>query len=303
MGSEESCIISLPDLQNQKDLRNISLERVGITNVLFPIKICKKGGSEVDVSARTRVFVGLPEEYKGVNMSRFMQCLVGFSEHVISSESMPRLLDLLGDKLKSEDAYVRFEFDYYLDKAAPVTGYVAPMSYRCAFTGIKRNGEYDLILEVNVVAASLCPCSKEMSLLGNLDVVSELSVDVDSELLEKLNNAFGCVLGMGAHNQRSNIRVEVICKPGSILWLEDLIDLVEAQASAPVYPILKRPDEKYVTELAYKNAKFSEDITRDVQMALEENSLIDTWAIRVYNEESIHPYDVTCYQKSSTWKY
>ena len=108
---------------------------------------------------------------------------------------------------------------------------------------------------------------------------------------------------MGAHNQRSHIRVAVIAKEGETIWLEDLIDLMEKEASAPVYPILKRPDEKFVTEQAYNNAKFSEDITRDVQLALEALPSVHSWSLRVFNEESIHPYDVCCYQHSDNWRH
>lgn len=316
-------ISKLPDIQNQHDLREIPIDRVGITNVYFPIKVrLKTEGDDKpsyrQVSAHTKLFVGLPKEYKGINMSRFMESLVEFEGHTISAQSMPKLLDLLRSKLKSHDAYARFEFDYYVDRKAPVSKKVAPQRYRCAFTGVKKNGTYDFIMEVNVVAASLCPCSREMSLLKGLDlkdfkVAAQCPVngtdpstltDISSELLTKAQKSnISIQVGMGAHNQRSNIRVEIISEPGEIIWLEDVIDLVEAQASAPVYPILKRPDEKYVTEQAYNNAKFSEDITRDVQIALEKVPHVQAWALRVYNEESIHPYDVSCYQKSENWKY
>jgi len=317
-------ITKLPDIQNQADTRNIPIDRVGITNVYFPIKVRLKGDPSDkypayrQVSARTKLFVGLPKEYKGINMSRFMESLVEFEEHVVSAQSMPKLLDLLRSKLKSTDAYARFEFDYYIEKKAPVSKKSAPQKYECAFTGIKKNGSYDFILEVNVIAASLCPCSREMSLLKGLDTkdfktaaqcpvngtdpstLSDISVDALNKIQK---NNIAIQVGMGAHNQRSNIRVEVVTKEGDIVWIEDLVDLIEKEASAPVYPILKRADEKFVTEQAYNNAKFSEDITRDVQLSLEKLSNIEGWALRVYNEESIHAYDVCCYQKSENWKY
>jgi len=298
---------TLPDLQNEEDLRNIAIDRVGITNVYFPIKVRLKDEDKHEyrqVSALTKIFVGLPKEFKGVNMSRFMECLMEFNQHTISAQSMPKLLDLLRKRLKSKDAYARFEFDYYVDRKAPVSKKVAPQRYRCAFTGIKKNGTYDFIIEVNGIAASLCPCSRGMSLLKELDW-KDLKGDFgkeDKELFEKLGKKDAAKqIGMGAHNQRSNIRVELLTKPGEIVWIEDIIDLVEKQASAPVYPILKRADEKFVTEQAYNNAKFSEDITRDVQLAIEGLDNIESWALRVYNEESIHPYDVACYQHSENW--
>jgi GTP cyclohydrolase I len=221
-----------------------------------------------------------------------------FNQHVISARTMPKLLDLLRTKLKSNDAYARFEFDYYLDRKAPVSKKEAPQRYRCAFTGIKRNGDYSFIIEVNVVAASLCPCSREMSLLTNLTHGKEITYSKDYQCPDVAKK-----VGMGAHNQRSHIRVELISEEGDIIWLEDLIGVIEKQASAPVYPILKRADEKFVTEQAYNNAKFSEDITRDVQIAIESLPHVKAWALRVYNEESIHPYDVACYQCSPSWKY
>lgn len=301
----------LPDVQNRGDARGISIDRVGITNVYFPIKVKVKtnhGAKYVPVSARTKLFVGLPKDYKGVNMSRFAESLVEFKDRFISYDTLSDLLHLLRTKLKSEDAYARFEFDYYIDKVAPVSRKVAPQAYRCAFTGISRNGDYEFILEVNVVAASLCPCSREMSLFTNLknelpETFSRLAEERSVPSGKVTQVKLGDIIGMGAHNQRSIIRVELVPKQGQMIWIEDIVSLIEKEASAPTYPILKRPDEKFVTELAYNNPKFSEDITRDVQMALEKVAAIDSWALRVYNEESIHPFDVCCYQQSANWKH
>jgi len=320
----ENNTCALPDLQNSEDIRGIAIDRVGLTNVLFPIKIKRKpdGTSKRnydEVSASVKLFVGLPKEYKGVNMSRFYECLVEFSHHTISLNSMPELLVLLQKKLKSSDAYARFEFDYYIDKEAPASKKVAPMAYRCAFTGIKHNGTTDFILEVNVIAASLCPCSREMSLLSQLqgkdiagvsptrwrDGFDNIVYHVD-KWKEEIPTDLKFItqqVGMGAHNQRSQIRVQIISKDGEFIWLEDVIADIEAQASAPTYPILKRPDEKFVTELAYNNAKFSEDIARDIHLSLQNNEKIAEFAVKVRNEESIHPYDVVSYTKSENWKY
>jgi GTP cyclohydrolase I len=306
------CPVNLPDLQNEEDTRGVEIDRVGITNVKFPIKVRRKPSEpkkhEYDeVSADVRLFVGLPHNYKGVNMSRFTECLVEFSRHTISMSSMPDLLISLQEKLKSKDAYARFEFDYYIDKTAPVSKKTAPMAYRCAFTGIKRNGTTDFILEVNVIAASLCPCSRGMSLLEQESVRDEIFKErLELELNEEhkiILQSAGRFVGMGAHNQRSQIRVQVICKEKEFLWIEDLVDLIEAQASAPTYPILKRPDEKFVTEQAYNNAKFSEDIARDIHLALQLNEKIEVFSVKVRNEESIHPYDCVSYTHSSNWKY
>jgi len=269
--------INLPDIQNTEDTRGISIDKVGITNVYYPVLLKQKEGADIQASARVKLFVHLPREYKGVNMSRFMETLAKHG-NLISSDTMPLILETLCNRLESKDAYARFEFDYYIPKKSPASDNIAPQKYRCAFAGELRDGKYKFMLEVNVIAASLCPCSKAMSM-------SDCSC---SEV------------GKGAHNQRSHIRVRVECNPKDVIWFEDIIASIEEQASAPTYPILKRPDEKYVTELAYSNAKFSEDILRDVQIATLKFP-ISEWNIRVYNEESIHPFDVCCYQQSSGW--
>jgi len=309
---------NLPDLQNSADSRGIALERVGVSDVMFPITIKQKDGKLQSMPAKIKLFVGLPKEYKGANMSRFMECLVDFEDYIapmlaeqemegssISYHSMPLLLELLKERLESEDAYARFEFDYFIEKKAPVTERSAPMSYRCALTGIKKDGDYRYILEVNVIAASLCPCSREMSLLKNL---GKLIMEADTAVVIGDNGPpmlvgkeLPSVVGMGAHNQRSQIRVELVPKEDTVVWIEDIVALAEAQASVATYPILKRPDEKYVTEAGYNNPKFCEDIARDLQIALEADSRIIEWSIRVTNEESIHPYNVQTYQKSANW--
>jgi GTP cyclohydrolase I len=204
-------------------------------------------------------------------------------------------------RLGSTDVYARFEFDYYIDKQAPASKKVAPMAYACAMTGIKRKEDTYFILEVNTIAASVCPCSREMSLLEHLtekDLEEDFS-NLTSPEFKLINNK----VGMGAHNQRSHIKVELLLDPSNTLWIEDVIPLVEACASAPTYPILKRPDEKFVTELGYNNSKFSEDIARDVQVSLQNTPQILAWSLKVRNEESIHPYDVMSSSKSDNWDF
>lgn len=298
----------LPDVQNTVDPRGIEIQRVGVTNVYFPVKVKKKDNGFIPVSAKIDLFVGLPKEYKGLNMSRFSESLIEFTDvkGVISKDTMPLLLEILGKKLNSKDVWAKVEFDYYVEKKTPSTKKDAPMMYRCAFTGIKKNGDEDitLITEVNVIAASVCPCSKEMSLLQEMEFASDFRVNVDPmvEKSIKLSPAGKCV-GMGAHNQRSLIRLEAIAKDKKILWFEDLIKIVEEQASAPTYTLLKRSDEKAVTEAGYKNPKFVEDIARDLHVEMMKNEDIQEWSIRVKNEESIHPFDVIAYLHSENWKF
>lgn len=303
----------LPDLQNQNDSRGIAIDRVGITNYKFPIKLYTKSGEIISVSANTHLFVGLPHDYKGVNMSRFAECLLAYKDEVITVNNFSNLLNSLKERLKSDDAYVRFEFDYFITKITPVTQIQAPQAYKCAFTGVEKNGDYKFILEVNVIAASVCPCSREMSLLENLineevhtchidpgfSVGVRYVVDNPTALPENISKQ----VGMGAHNQRSLIRVQLSLIPGKDILIEDLVTMIEAAASAPTYPILKRPDEKFVTEQGYNNAKFSEDILRDLQLLIENTLDVESWALKVSNEESIHPYNATSYQHSPNWKF
>lgn len=301
-----SSTCSLPDLQNTPDVRGVSIDRVGITNYKFPIKVLTKHGYEHPVSSLTDLYVGLPSSYKGVNMSRFSECLTIFSDKTLSSSNFLELLKLLNSKMKSKDAYARFEFDYFIYKKAPVSKKEAPQAYRCAFSGILKEESYVFIVEVNVIAASVCPCSKGMSSLEFLNVKSDLKVDIDPELEHNLKTSdIGKQIGMGAHNQRSQIRVRVEIDPSSEekLWIEDIIALVEENASAPTFPILKRPDEKYVTELGYKNAKFSEDILRDIYSAINKLKIAKSFSVKVENEESIHPYNATCIKHSENWNF
>jgi len=292
---------NLPDVQNRLDNRGISLERVGLTNVKFPTSILRKDGTSSNISAKVKLFANLPEEAKGHNLSRFSEVLVEFGEvhQVLSSDTMLKLLERMQERLGSKDVYARFEFDYYINKEAPVSKKVAPQAFVCAFTGIKKNGDTHFILEVNVIAASLCPCSKEMSLLENLteENLNEKYSNLTSPEFKLINKK----VGMGAHNQRSLIKVELLLN--DVLWIEDVIKFVEEQASAPTYPILKRPDERYVTILAYENPKFSEDIARDIQHAIESRTEVKEWMLKVENEESIHPFNVTVVQKSAGWKF
>ena len=315
----------LPDVQNRVDTRGIAIDRVGVTGIIFPTKVRVKR-NKMDESALTLtqetpaivdLYVGLPHEFKGVNMSRFMECLLAFHEKgagFISCATLPDLLTRLQTEMDSEDAYVRMEFDYFITKFSPVTQIPAPQAYRCAFSGIMKQNEYEFILEVNTTAASLCPCSREMSLLENLnykDIKWNLSPDphdaytaITKKIFDDASHVeMSQQVGMGAHNQRSLIRVQLTAKENQTIWIEDVIEASENAASAPTYPLLKRPDEKFVTEMAYQNAKFSEDIMRDLQTGISALEGIDQWSLKVENQESIHPYSVTCYLKSPLWKH
>ncbi len=307
--------MSLPDVQNRPDTRGISLERVGLTNVKFPTTVLRKDGTASNISAKVKLFANLPQEAKGHNLSRFSEVLVDFGDthNLLSSKTLPDLLIEMQKRLGSRDVYARFEFDYFINKEAPVSKKVAPMAYTCAMTGIKKNGDTYFILEVNVVAASVCPCSREMSLSENyMKDKHPHGVGFHSGPMLRYDNPeshdWDCLteikqMGMGAHNQRSLIKAEILLDPKNTMWIEDVVPLIEEQASAPTYPILKRPDEKFVTERGYNNAKFSEDIARDVQIALQKEEKILAWSLKVENEESIHPFNVMSSSKSDNWNF
>jgi len=287
----------LPDVQNQNDTRGVDIQRVGIVGLHYPLMVERKGtGAREKVSATVKLFVGLPKEYKGINMSRLTQSVIEASDSVLSPETLPTLLKLLQTKLNSTDAYARFDFDYFIPKETPATKLIAPQRYRCSFTGILKGDEYTFVLGVEVIGASVCPCSREMSLLENQpDLLPEKYKDTI------LESGVANKVGMGAHNQRSKVCLQIVSTEK--IWIEDLVAAVEERFSAPVYPLLKRPDERAVTEMGYNNAKFVEDIARDLTLYLNGEPKITAWAVSVENYESIHPFNVKAYQKSDNWKY
>jgi len=202
--------------------------------------------------------VDLPKEFKGTHMSRFLEVL-GEHNRDLGPETIPVILAKLREKLKAETAHLEVRFTFFREKAAPVTGKVGMMGYECGF--LAAGGEKtDFTLELTVPVTTLCPCSKEIS-------------------------------NRGAHNQRGYVMVKVKPTDGAVLWLEDVIDLIEAAGSAQLYPVLKRPDEKFVTEQAYDNPRFVEDMVREVAIAFNQDDRIAAYEIEVENHESIHDHN------------
>ena len=208
--------------------------------------------------------VDLPREFKGTHMSRFLEVL-GEHNHDVSGETISVILARLREKLHADTAHLDVRFTYFREKAAPVTGKVGMMGYECGFSASGGSIEkFELVLTVPVT--TLCPCSKEIS-------------------------------AYGAHNQRGYVSVRV--QPNGMLWLEDVIEMIEAAASAPLYPVLKRPDEKFVTEQAYDNPRFVEDMVREVALAFDANPAVVAYEIEVENHESIHDHNAYAYLKRS----
>jgi len=280
----------LPDVQSFADGRGLHIHRVGVTDVLYPIRVPIRSGGFQQVNAVTSLYSSLKPELKGANMSRFIESLASNGENVMTPENLFTLLDRMHKNLDTEDVYVRFDFTLIRNVAAPVTHKVAPQGYKCAIVA-RSNARYvrypyELMYEVIVPVATVCPCSKEMSLYP----VEWGDVEAPP------------VVGVGAHNQRTYIRARV--KPTHeeiVFYFEELIDLVEEEGSVRLFPLLKRPDEKWMTETGYNNPKFVEDVARDVATALMQKSFIKSYDIRAESKESIHHHNALAYVKSVDW--
>ncbi len=254
----------MKDIQSNPDFRNIPLREAGIKDLKYPITILDRENREQTTVADLSMSVNLPHHFKGTHMSRFLEVLTD-SDCRFTGNTIPLVLKKLKESLEAESARIRIEFPYFLTRKAPVTGAEAKMSYLCVFTGESTNVKDDFILSVTVPVSTLCPCSKEIS-------------------------------ARGAHNQRGYIKMDVRTKlkaDGSfeMLWIEELVDIAEISASSPVYTILKRPDEKFVTEQSYDNPVFVEDIVRNVAEILQNDLRVTQFTVTAENHESIHNHN------------
>ena len=251
----------MKDIQNEKDDRNIAIDKVGVKDIRYPITVLDKATKTQQTVALINMYVNLPRDYKGTHMSRFVEIL---NEHdrMISIENFHEILLTMKKLLNAESAHIEMTFPYFVMKSSPVTHSQGLMEYQCTFKG-NLNERKDLLLMITVPITTLCPCSREIS-------------------------------DFGAHNQRGEVRLQVRFK--KFIWIEDLIRLVEdAAASCDVYSVLKREDEKYVTERAYENPKFVEDIVRDIAQKLDQDSNITWFAVESENFESIHNHNAYAY--------
>ena len=246
----------LPDTQNTKDIRNIVINQVGIKDILHPIKFVNRDSESHPTIANFTMTVRLPENVKGTHMSRFIEIL-NDGECSFGIDTFMNLVQAVADKLDSSDAQIIVDFPFFRNKKAPSSGVESFLDYKVTLTGTIVNGEPELTLKVVVPVTSLCPCSKSISKYG-------------------------------AHNQRSHITIEAKAAKGETIYLEDLIDLAEEKASSELYAILKRDDEKVVTERAYENPAFVEDIVRDIAVELNANKKVNFYCLESENFESIH---------------
>lgn len=249
------------DVQSRPDVRGIALDQVGVSGLRYPIIVLDREHQKQHTVARLAMSVNLPHEFKGTHMSRFIETL---NEHrgEITMRTLPAILRDLKRRLAAESAKVEVRFPYFVEKAAPESGAKALMDYECSFVGEANGTREDFVLGVEVPVTSLCPCSKEIS-------------------------------EYGAHNQRGILSIDVRTTRGEdgrsqLIWIEELISVAESSASAPVYPLLKRPDERHVTMQAYDNPVFVEDMVRNVAVQLREDARIAWFRVHAVNHESIH---------------
>lgn len=245
---------TIADVQGSEDTRQIPINKVGIKDIRHPVRIKDRSGGEQHTIANFNMYVNLPHNFKGTHMSRFVEIL-NKHEREISIESFKTMLQEMTDRLEAESGHIEMNFTYFVNKAAPVSGVQSLLDYDVSFFGARHGDSNDMEVKVVVPVTSLCPCSKKIS-------------------------------EYGAHNQRSHVTIRARLR--GFMWLEELIDIAEAQASCELYGLLKRPDEKYVTERAYENPKFVEDIVRDVAVALNADERVAAYVVESENFESIH---------------
>jgi GTP cyclohydrolase IB len=241
------------DVQNRADTRQIPINRVGIKDITHPVRVRDRSTGEQHTVAQLNMYVNLPHNFKGTHMSRFIEVLHG--EREISVEGFRAMLEEMTLRLEAEAGHIEMSFPFFVMKKAPVSGVESLMDYRVTLIGERRDGATSLWVRVVVPVTSLCPCSKKIS-------------------------------EYGAHNQRSHVTIKA--KLREHVWIEELIDIAESEASCELYGILKRPDEKYVTERAYDNPKFVEDMVRDVAVRLNVEDRIAAYVVESENFESIH---------------
>ncbi len=255
----------MKDVQNTQDTRNIDIQKVGIKHIELPLIIQRKNKSDKVVYATARVCVSLPRNYKGTHMSRFVEVLNEWRTKNLLGVDIKGCIEKIISKLHAKSGELEFNFKYFIDKKSPVTKLAAPMCYDCSFEGRIDDKGYKFILGVKVPVTTLCPCSKEIS-------------------------------DNGAHNQRAMISVKISYDETEHVWLEDLIELIESCASCPVYPLLKRQDEKFVTEKAWENPRFVEDVLREVVVKLRNHQTVKSFEVDCEAFESIHNHSAWAYQ-------
>ena len=246
--------LPLTDMQSQRDYRRLNIDKVGVKDIRYPIVVRDRNLGHQNTIANINMYVNLPHQFKGTHMSRFLEVLAEYNGS-IAVDVLPQILQRIQEHLAAEESHIEMEFPYFIRKEAPISKAAALMDYQVHFSGVRKKDRYQLILKVVVPVTSLCPCSKEIS-------------------------------EYGAHNQRSHVTVALCFR--KFIWVEEIVELVERNASCELYAILKRPDEKYVTERAYDNPRFVEDMVRNVAAELEADDRVSWFSVESENFESIH---------------
>ena len=246
-------VLSMPDIQSLPDGRKIPIDKVGVKGLRYPISVKDRKKGLQHTVGLFDLFVNLPHNFKGTHMSRFIEVLNEFRGE-ISMEKFEEVLEKIKKKLNAKSAHMNVEFPYFVEKCAPVTATPGLMSYTCFMRG-SLSDRFDLIVGVEVPVTTVCPCSKQIS-------------------------------DYGAHNQRGLVRVQLRFK--KFFWIEEIIEIVESSVSSEIYSLLKRPDEKFVTERAYENPMFVEDVVRIAVSRLKAKNNFPWYRIEAENFESIH---------------
>jgi GTP cyclohydrolase I len=267
---------NLPDIQASEDARGLNISRVGVKDIDFLMDVKTKHGESQVVSCKVNLYASLLHSVKGTNMSRFVEVLMNWRGRPICSNNIKEFLFELKKRVEADDVFVEVSFKYFIDKEAPVSKKRSVMGYNCSFIGhLNAEGEKDFVLKVEVPVTALCPCSKHIS-------------------------------DYSAHNQRNLVTVNLKSKNSAIIWIEDVVSLIEESGSCEVYPLLKRVDEKYVTEKAYDNAKFVEDIARDVALKLQKIESVVDFRVKSESFESIHNHSAVAYisraRRNNEWQ-
>ena len=254
---------SLPDIQATPDGRGLAIDQVGVSDLRYPIQVTDHNGKPFPTVAKISMSVHLPHHFKGTHMSRFIEIL---SQHEgeVTTQTLPNILQDLRERLDAQEAHIEVAFTYFVTKEAPVSGAPAKVGCDCVFQGTLSNEKNDLVLGITVPVTTLCPCSKEIS-------------------------------EYGAHNQRGYVTMEVRPKltddGHAFILIEELIEVAEKSGSAPLYALLKRPDERHVTMQAYENPVFVEDVVRNAAALLRADSRVDSFVVKAVNHESIHDHN------------
>lgn len=254
---EGSARSQLRDRQSERDHRQLRINKVGVRGLRFPIQVRDRAHSVQNTVATLGMFVDLPEEFKGTHMSRFVEALNAHGE-IIHVENIDQILFSLQRRLHAATSHVEMEFPYFVAKDAPVSRKHSLMNYNVRFDAAACGKETDFVLTVQANVTTLCPCSK-------------------------------AIAARGAHNQRGEVTVQL--RSSKVVWIEEVIEMIEASASSELYALLKREDEKAVTEQAYDNPVFVEDLVRNVALRLKADPRVTWWKVEAENQESIHNHN------------